>query len=70
MMVSLRGSPAYPPVHSPTTGQISYPLSRASFITNPRWQGPSSYTPLIVPQGVVSVPGFAYSVSFTMVAYC
>ncbi|XP_019193941.1 PREDICTED: zinc finger CCCH domain-containing protein ZFN-like [Ipomoea nil] len=62
MMVPLRGSPAYPPVHSPTTpGQLSYPLSRASFITNPRWQGPSSYTPLIVPQGVVSVPGFAYS---------
>ncbi|CAH9122549.1 unnamed protein product [Cuscuta epithymum] len=62
MMVSLRGSPVYPPLHSPTTpGQLSYPLSRASFVTNPRWQGPSSYTPLIVPQGVVPVPGFAYS---------
>ncbi|KAK3016863.1 hypothetical protein RJ639_005949 [Escallonia herrerae] len=70
MMVSFRGSPVYPPVHSPTTpGQQSYsggitnwPLSRTSFITSPRWQGPSSYTPMILPQGVVSVPGWnAYS---------
>uniref|UniRef100_A0A5B7BP32 Putative zinc finger CCCH domain-containing protein ZFN-like n=1 Tax=Davidia involucrata TaxID=16924 RepID=A0A5B7BP32_DAVIN len=70
MMVSLRGSPVYPPVHSPTTpGQQSYPggitnwpLSRASFIPSPRWQGTSSYAPLILPQGVVSVPGWnAYS---------
>ncbi|KAA8538936.1 hypothetical protein F0562_025628 [Nyssa sinensis] len=66
MMVSLRGSPVYPPVHSPTTpGQQSYPggltnwpLSRASFIPSPRWQGPSSYAPLILPQGMVSVPGW------------
>ncbi|KAJ8557448.1 hypothetical protein K7X08_003073 [Anisodus acutangulus] len=62
MMVSLRGSPVYPPVPSATTpGQLSYPLSRGSFIPGARWQGPSGYTPLIVPQGVVSVPGFAYS---------
>ncbi|KAJ7973623.1 Zinc finger CCCH domain protein [Quillaja saponaria] len=68
MMVSLRGSPVYPTVHSPTTpGQQSYPggitnWSRASFIPSPRWQGPSSYAPLILPQGVVSVPGWsAYS---------
>ncbi|KAA8533422.1 hypothetical protein F0562_031144 [Nyssa sinensis] len=70
MMVSLRGSPVYPPVHSPTTpGQQSYqggitnwPLSRASFIPSPRWQGPSNYPPLILPQGMVSVPGWnAYS---------
>ncbi|XP_011014133.1 PREDICTED: zinc finger CCCH domain-containing protein ZFN-like [Populus euphratica] len=69
MMVPLRGSPIYPTVSSPTTpGQQSYPgglattWSRASFITSPRWQAPSSYTPLILPQGVVSVPGWnAYS---------
>ncbi|XP_057955805.1 zinc finger CCCH domain-containing protein ZFN-like [Malania oleifera] len=70
MMVSLRGSPVYPSIQSPTTpGQQSYaggitnwPLSRGSFIPSPRWQGPSSYTPLIVPQGVVSVPSWnAYS---------
>ncbi|XP_059628671.1 zinc finger CCCH domain-containing protein ZFN-like isoform X2 [Cornus florida] len=70
MMVSLRGSPIYPPVHSSTSpGEQSYPggmanwsLSRASFIPSPRWQGPSSYAPLIVPQGMVSVPGWnAYS---------
>ncbi|GAB4855852.1 hypothetical protein Ancab_024491 [Ancistrocladus abbreviatus] len=66
MMASLRGSPVYPSVQSPTTpGQQSYPggitnwpLSRASIIPSPRWQGPSSYTPLILPQGVVSVPGW------------
>ncbi|XP_022745477.1 zinc finger CCCH domain-containing protein ZFN-like isoform X2 [Durio zibethinus] len=68
MMVSLRGSPIYPTIPSPTTpGQQSYPgditnWSRASFIPNPRWQGPSSYAPLILPQGMVSVPGWnAYS---------
>ncbi|XP_043722092.1 zinc finger CCCH domain-containing protein ZFN-like isoform X2 [Telopea speciosissima] len=69
-MVSLRGSPVYPPVHSPTTpGQQSYPggmtnwpPSRASFIPTPRWQGPSSYAQLILPQGVVPVPSWnAYS---------
>ncbi|XP_044499755.1 zinc finger CCCH domain-containing protein ZFN-like [Mangifera indica] len=68
MMVSLSGSPVYPTVHSPTTpGQQSYPggitnWSRAPFIPSPRWQAPSSYAPLILPQGVVSVPGWnAYS---------
>ncbi|XP_073099086.1 zinc finger CCCH domain-containing protein ZFN-like isoform X3 [Elaeis guineensis] len=65
-MVALRGSPVYPPVHSPTTpGQQSYPggltnwsLSRTSFIPSPRWQDPSSYTQLILPQGLVQVPGW------------
>ncbi|CAI0438878.1 unnamed protein product [Linum tenue] len=68
LMLPLRGSPIYPTVQSPTNpGQQSYPAgltnwSRASYITSPRWQAPSSYTPLIVPQGVVSVPGWnAYS---------
>lgn len=71
-MLSLRGSPGYPSVHSPTTpGQQSYPgaitnwpISRASFIPSPRWQGPSSYAQLILPQGLVQVPGWnAYPVS-------
>ncbi|KAM7491562.1 hypothetical protein LguiA_034483 [Lonicera macranthoides] len=64
MMVSFGGSTVYPPVHSPTTqgGITNWPLSRASFISSPRWQGPSSYAPMILPQGVVSVPGWnAYS---------
>lgn len=71
MMVSLSGSPVYPTIQSPTTPtQQSYPggianWSRASFIASPRWQGPSSYAPLLLPQGVLSVPGWnAYSVSF------
>lgn len=69
MMVSLRGSPIYPTVQSPTPGQQSYPggstnWSRASFIPSPRWQGPSSYASLILPQGVLSVPGWnAFNVS-------
>ncbi|KAL0358782.1 UNVERIFIED_CONTAM: Zinc finger CCCH domain-containing protein ZFN-like [Sesamum angustifolium] len=58
MMVSVRGSAVYPPIHSPTAGQLSFPLSRASFIPSPRWQSPSSYAPLVMPQGVVSVPGW------------
>lgn len=66
MMVSYRGSPVYPTVQSPTSpGQQSYPggitnwsLSRASFIS-PRWQPPSNYAPMILPQGVVSVPGWS-----------
>lgn len=66
MMVSLRGSAVYPPIHSPTTSQLSFPLSRASFIASPRWQSPSSYAPLVMQQGVVSVPGWnTYSVIFS-----
>lgn len=68
MVVPLRGSPVYPTVQSPTTpGQQSYAggitnWSRASYIPSPRWQGPSSYAPLIVPQGMLSLPGWnAYS---------
>ncbi|KAK6911225.1 Zinc finger, CCCH-type [Dillenia turbinata] len=66
----LRGSPVCSSLHSPTNpGQQSYPggitnwpLSRASYIPSPRWQGSSSYAPLLLPQGVVSVPGWnAYS---------
>ncbi|XP_049932772.1 zinc finger CCCH domain-containing protein ZFN-like [Nymphaea colorata] len=64
--ISLRGSAIYSPIHSPTTpGQQSYPsgltnwpLSRAPFVASPRWQGPASYAQLILPQGVVPVPGW------------
>ncbi|XP_039043394.1 zinc finger CCCH domain-containing protein ZFN-like [Hibiscus syriacus] len=76
MMVSLSGYPIYQTIPSPATpGQQSYPggitnWSRASFIPSPRWQGPSSYAPLILPQGMVSVPGWnAYSVSFFLAYY-
>ncbi|KAJ8753024.1 hypothetical protein K2173_008811 [Erythroxylum novogranatense] len=64
VMVPIRGSSVYPTVHSPpTTSQQSYPggltnWSRPSFITSPRWQAPSSYAPVILPHGVVSVPGW------------
>nr|KYP64154.1 hypothetical protein KK1_018743 [Cajanus cajan] len=68
MVLSMRSSPVYPTVHSPTTpGQQSYATgitnwSSSSYIPSPRWQGPSSYAPLILPQGMVSVPGWsAYS---------
>lgn len=70
-MFSLRGSPVYTSVHSPTSGQQNYPgglanwsLSRASYIPSPRWQGPSSYAQLILPQGMVQVPSWnTFSVS-------
>lgn len=65
-MVSLHGSPIYRTVHSPTSpGQQSYPggltnwsMSRASYVPSPRWQGTSSYAQLILPQGLVQVPGW------------
>lgn len=65
MVLPMRGSPVYPTVQSPTTaGQQSYAAgitnwSTSSYIPSPRWQGPSSYAPLILPQGVVSVPGWS-----------
>ncbi|KAG0503074.1 hypothetical protein HPP92_003146 [Vanilla planifolia] len=65
-MFSLRGSPVYPSVPTATTpGQQSFtgsltnwPLSKASFIASARWQGPSSFAQLIVPQGLVQVPSW------------
>lgn len=70
MVLSMRSSPVYPSVQSPTTpGQQSYATGitnwpSSSYIPSPRWQSPSSYAPLILPQGMVSVPGWsAYSVS-------
>lgn len=65
-MVSLRGSPVYSALQPPTDGQQSYSWPRTSFVANPpRWQDPSSFASLILPQGgVVSVQGWnAYSVS-------
>lgn len=72
MMVPFNGSPVYPNVQSPTSpGHQSYPggitnwsLPSASFVASPRWQAPSNYAQMILPQGVVSIPGWnAYRVS-------
>lgn len=75
MMVSYRGSPIYPIGAATSPSQQSYPggitswpLSRASFIPSPRWQGPSNYAPLILPQGVLSVQGWnSYNVRFHII---
>ncbi|KAL6527061.1 hypothetical protein OROGR_016151 [Orobanche gracilis] len=59
----LRGSSIYPSIHSPTASQLSFPLSRASFVASPRWQNPSSYAQMVMPNGMVSVRGWnTYSV--------
>ncbi|XP_066313191.1 zinc finger CCCH domain-containing protein 12-like [Miscanthus floridulus] len=63
---SSRGSPIYTSVHSSAsagpqsyTGTMpSWAFPRASFIPNPRWQSPSNYAPMIVPQGLVQVPSW------------
>lgn len=71
-MTSFRGSTICRPVQSPMTpahqsfqgGMTNWPLS-TPILPSPQWQGPSSYSPLILPQGVVSVPGWnAYMVTF------
>jgi hypothetical protein len=71
-MASSRGSPVYPSVHSSAragphsyTGTVaSWAFPRASFIPSPRWQSPSNYAPMIVPQGLVQVPSWnSYPVS-------
>lgn len=70
----MQSSAVYPTAQSPTTpGQQSYAAgitnwSSSSYIPSPRWQGPSSYTPLILPQGMVSVPGWSYSVSSSIIS--
>ncbi|KAL9263490.1 Zinc finger CCCH domain-containing protein [Drosera capensis] len=56
----VHGSGVYP---QNTPGRQSYPgtnwsLSRASIIPSQRWQGPSTYTSVILSQGVVPVPGW------------
>ncbi|XP_035821565.1 zinc finger CCCH domain-containing protein 12 isoform X2 [Zea mays] len=60
---SSRGSPIYTSVHSSAsagpqsyTGTMpSWAFPRASFIPSPRWQSPSNYAPMIVPQGLVQM---------------
>lgn len=65
MMVAFSGSPVYPAVQSPTSPGQQWSLTRASFVPSPRWQPPSNYAQMILPQGVVSVPGWnAYRVSW------
>ncbi|KAD4585070.1 hypothetical protein E3N88_22671 [Mikania micrantha] len=62
MMAAYCGSPLYPTVHSPTSpGKHSYPggitnwsMSRASFVPSPRWQAPSNYAQMILPQDLDS----------------
>lgn len=80
MVPSSRGSPIYTSVHSSAsagpqsyTGTMpSWAFPRASFIPSPRWQSPSNYAPMIVPQGLVQVPSWnSYPVSsFGMVMQC
>ncbi|KAG8054204.1 hypothetical protein GUJ93_ZPchr0001g30129 [Zizania palustris] len=63
---SSHGSSIYPSVHSSAnagvpsyTGTMSnWTFPRGSFIQSPRWQNPSNYAPLIVPQGLVQVPSW------------
>uniref|UniRef100_A0A804MJC7 C3H1-type domain-containing protein n=1 Tax=Zea mays TaxID=4577 RepID=A0A804MJC7_MAIZE len=67
MMVAVRGSVYSPgqsatsPGHHAYQGAVtSWPLSRsASFIASPRWPGHSSYAQVIVPPGLVQVPGWS-----------
>uniref|UniRef100_A0A1J3FJN2 Zinc finger CCCH domain-containing protein 57 n=1 Tax=Noccaea caerulescens TaxID=107243 RepID=A0A1J3FJN2_NOCCA len=57
LMVSLRGSPVYSALQSPTGQQQSYSWPRVA--NPPRWQDPSSFASLILPQGgLVSVQGW------------
>lgn len=73
---SLRSSPVYPAVHSSTSpaqqttyqgGLANWTLSRASFIPSPRWQGPSNYAQLILPQGVVPVPSWNAAIAVSII---
>ncbi|XP_057822205.1 zinc finger CCCH domain-containing protein 66 isoform X4 [Cryptomeria japonica] len=66
-LVPVRGTSLFTPVHSPSTpgpqpypgGLPTWPIARAPFIQSPRWQGPSSYASVILPQGLVSVPSWS-----------
>lgn len=65
-MVAIRSSICSPGQSTTSPGQNTYSgavtnwsLSRsASFIASPRWPGPSGYEQVIVPQGLVQVPGW------------
>ncbi|CAM8963261.1 unnamed protein product [Rhodiola kirilowii] len=76
MMVSVSGSPVYPSMNSPTNppaqtypgGVINWPMTRTSFVPSPPWQGASSYAPLILPPGIVSIPEWnAYGSGFKLI---
>jgi Zinc finger C-x8-C-x5-C-x3-H type (and similar) len=56
-MISLRGGTSSS-IYSPQAVTSPVYAARASFITSPRWQGPSSYAQVILPQGLVQVPGW------------
>jgi Zinc finger C-x8-C-x5-C-x3-H type (and similar) len=56
-MISLRGG-ASSSIYSPQAVTSPVYAARASYITSPRWQGPSSYAQVILPQGLVQVPGW------------
>lgn len=64
IIVSLLGSTLYPPIHSPTTGELSF--ARVPFVPKPRRQSPSSYAPHLMAQGVLSVPLNTNTVIFLM----
>ena len=65
-MVAVRNSMYSPGQSATSPGQHTYPgavttwtLSRsASFIASPRWPGHACYAQVIVPQGLVQVPGW------------
>ncbi|KMZ60839.1 Zinc finger CCCH domain-containing protein ZFN-like [Zostera marina] len=64
-MVSFNSSSIYPAAHSSTTpdqqsytGATDWPIARTSYIPSPSWQAPSNYTQMILPQGMMQVPGW------------
>lgn len=71
-MVSFNSSSIYPAAHSSTTpdqqsytGATDWPIARTSYIPSPSWQAPSNYTQMILPQGMMQVPGWnSYPVSY------
>jgi hypothetical protein len=72
-MVAARGS-LYSPGQSTTSPEAvtNWSLSRStSYIASPRWPGHSAYAQVIVPQGLVQVPGWnPYTVcSLTLASY-
>lgn len=69
-MIALRGG-ASSSIYSPQAVTSPVYTARASYITSPRWQGPSSYAQVILPQGLVQVPGWnPYPVSSFHLCFC
>nr|XP_018679639.1 PREDICTED: zinc finger CCCH domain-containing protein ZFN-like isoform X3 [Musa acuminata subsp. malaccensis] len=54
--LNILGYPLRP--QSYPAGMTNWTLPRSSYISSPRWQASSSYAQLILPQGVVQVPGW------------